>query len=115
MQVHRPRAVSCPICGEQRFKSGANAVQHVESGYCSGCQGKDRARKAIYDFAQSQKALRRYMTDAPRLTNGSGYDHGGVPDKPYHCQECSKSFRQMSQLLQHQDQKHKVQPRMIGY
>ena len=55
------------------------------------------------------------VLDANYRADGSGYDHGGVPDKPYHCQECSKSFRQMSQLLQHQDQKHKVQPRMIGY
>ncbi|KAL7576684.1 hypothetical protein ACA910_005610 [Epithemia clementina (nom. ined.)] len=31
LQVHRPRNVACPVCGERRFRSGANAVQHVES------------------------------------------------------------------------------------
>lgn len=29
-QVHRPRDVACPVCGVKRFRSGANAVQHVE-------------------------------------------------------------------------------------
>ena len=28
------------------------AVQHVESGYCSACSGKDKARRAIYQYAQ---------------------------------------------------------------
>ena len=54
MQVHRPRNVACPVCGETRFRSGANAVQHVESGYCTGCRGQDRARENIYKYAQSQ-------------------------------------------------------------
>ena len=37
------------------------------------------------------------------LTNGEEY---GVPDKPYSCPECDKHFHHLSQLLQHQDQKH---------
>ena len=44
-QVHRPKTVSCPVCGEARFGSAANAVQHVESGYCTGCTGRDNARQ----------------------------------------------------------------------
>jgi DNA-directed RNA polymerase subunit RPC12/RpoP len=47
MQVHRPRNVACPICGEQRFRTGANAVQHVESGYCTGCRGQDNAGRIV--------------------------------------------------------------------
>merc|ERR1719158_1530197 len=40
MQVHKPRSVPCPVCGVTRFRSGTNAVQHVESGACPGCPGK---------------------------------------------------------------------------
>ena len=113
MQVHRPRNVACPVCGEQRFRSGANAVQHVESGYCSGCLGQDNAREQIYKFAAAQRSMGRYMTERPLLTYGGGVS-GPVPDMPYCCQECNKSFRQLSQLLQHQDQKHGNR-RMLSY
>jgi DNA-directed RNA polymerase subunit RPC12/RpoP len=105
MQVHRPKTVACPVCGDQRFKSGANAVQHVESGFCRGCKGQANARQQIYDFASRQRAMRPHMSDVPLLENG-GRGGQGVPDFPYCCAECSKSFRQLSQLLQHQDQKH---------
>lgn len=113
MQVHRPRNVACPICGEKRFRTGANAVQHVESGYCSGCKGQDNARRQIYNFAQRQRGMQPYLNGTPLLTNG-GYNDG-VPDFPYHCPHCSKSFRNASQLMQHQDQKHNNQWLKLGY
>jgi hypothetical protein len=113
MQVHRPRAVTCILCGERSFKSAANMVQHVESGYCTACKGSDNARQQIYGFANSQRRMQPYMTNTPLLTNG-GNNYQGVPDLPYKCQECAKSFRQLSQLLQHMDNKHK-QMRMIQY
>lgn len=112
-QTHRPRNVSCPVCGESRFGSGANAVQHVESGYCSGCPGADHARQQIYDFASQRGTMNRYMTDVPRLTYG-GYESSDVPDFPYHCSDCNKYFRQMSQLLQHLDNKHNT-TRLLTY
>eukprot|EP00541_Cyclophora_tenuis_P001975 CAMPEP_0116557800 /NCGR_PEP_ID=MMETSP0397-20121206/9448_1 /TAXON_ID=216820 /ORGANISM="Cyclophora tenuis, Strain ECT3854" /LENGTH=114 /DNA_ID=CAMNT_0004083311 /DNA_START=124 /DNA_END=468 /DNA_ORIENTATION=+ len=112
MQTHRPRNVACPVCGDQRFKSGANAVQHVESGFCRGCRGQENARNQIYEFAKRQGVMHHYM-DIPQLTYGD-YDDGGVPDFPYHCPQCSVSFRQLSQLLQHQDQKHNNH-RMLTY
>lgn len=115
MQVHRPRSVSCPICGDTRFKSGANAVQHVESGYCSGCRGQNNARQQIYEFASRQNGMSRFMTERPQLTYGDWHNnYGNVPEFPYKCPDCSKSFRQLSQLLQHNDQKH-GQMRMLGY
>lgn len=108
MQTHRARTVACPICRDTRFKSNANAVQHVESGFCRGCKGQDNARQQIYEFASRQGALRPYITSTPMLTNGdNGNSYGNVPDKPYCCPDCNKSFRQMSQLLQHQDNKHR--------
>lgn len=113
MQVHRPRNVACPLCGEARFRSGANAVQHVESGYCTACKGADYARQQIYEFSRRQQGMQPFLNDVPMLTDGGVYD--SVPDYPYHCPQCAKSFRQMSQLLQHQDQKHDRYTRRIGY
>jgi hypothetical protein len=112
MQVHRPRNVACPVCKEQRFKSGANAVQHVESGYCTGCLGVDNARNQIYQHTSSKPQMQRYLTSVPMLTNGSNSNY--VPDLPYNCPDCSKSFRALGQLLQHQDQKHN-NPLLIAF
>lgn len=114
MQVHRPRNVACPVCNEVRFRSGANAVQHVESGYCSGCRGRDNARQQIYNFASSKSTMKPYMTSVPRLTNGGGGSYGAVPDYPYKCPSCAKSFQQLSQLLQHKDAKHNS-THLLGY
>ena len=114
-QVHRPRSVACPICGERRFRSGANAVQHVESGYCSGCRGANNARDQIYNFVNQQRTMDRYVSNVPRLTYDGEYDNSGVPDYPYTCPECNdRSFRHLSQLLQHRDQKHGDQ-RLLRY
>ena len=113
MQVHRPKNVSCPVCGETRFKSGANAVQHVESGYCRGCTGKENARQQIYNFASRQNEMNSYITSNPMITNGN-YSNGPVPDFPYQCPQCNKKFRNLSQLMQHQDQKHN-NLRILGY
>ena len=114
MQVHRPQSVACPLCGEGRFRSGANAVQHVESGYCSGCRGQSNAREQIYRFASSQRAMQPYLSDVPRLTY-NGYVNNDVPDFPYSCPDCFRSFKQLSQLLQHQDNKHGSQPLRLQY
>ena len=54
MQVHAPRNVSCPVCGDQRFRNATNAVQHVESGSCKGCKGKETAREQIYKFISNK-------------------------------------------------------------
>lgn len=113
-QVHRLRNVACPVCGEVRFRSGANAVQHVESGHCTGCVGSDNAREQIYRYASSQRAMRPYIRNVPMITNG-GNDNYRAPDFPYQCQECSKSFRQLSQLLQHRDSKHTYTNNMLMY
>jgi DNA-directed RNA polymerase subunit RPC12/RpoP len=104
-QTHRPRDWSCPKCGDTRFRSGANAVQHVESGFCTGCLGKDNARQTIYKFASKQSKMTSYMTARPQLTNGDWNPSHEVPEY-YHCPGCVKTFRHLSQLLQHQDQKH---------
>ena len=110
MQVHRTRLKPCVACGS-RFKSSANMVQHLESGYCTRCTGRDNARDQIYGLAIKLRGMRPYMTGTPLLTNG--YNQG-IPDYPYQCPQCSISFRQLSQLMQHQDNKHN-NVRMLRY
>ena len=114
-QVHRPKLFSCPVCRDQRFRSGANAVQHVESGSCSACHGRDNARQQIYDFASQQKGMRRFMTEVPLLTFGGNETNRVAPNFPYMCRDCDKAFRQLSQLLQHLDQKHGINKALTNY
>jgi len=87
---------------------------HVESGYCSGCPGRDSARQQIFEFASRQRQMNQYMTNTPMLENGSSNGYGQVSDYPYQCRECQKSFRQLGQLMQHQDTKHGNR-RMLEY
>jgi len=110
-QVHRPKTVSCPVCGEARFGSAANAVQHVESGYCTGCTGRDNARQQIYRFASGTRGMQQFITTHPMLEYGN-YVSSGVPEYPYQCPQCDKCYRNLSQLMQHQDQKHDNQLRL---
>ncbi|KAL3821991.1 hypothetical protein ACHAXA_002977 [Cyclostephanos tholiformis] len=115
MQVHRPRLITCIVCKSRHFKTSANMVQHVESGYCTGCTGKDNARNQIYDLASQLRGMQPYMTGISLLTNGGGgHGGGGVPEFPYQCRQCDRSFRQLSQLMQHQDNKHN-NTRMLQY
>ena len=106
-QVHRPKTISCPICGQGRYASAANAVQHFESGYCVCCPGRDNARQKIFEFTQ-QRGEMRHMLASPPLQLGYqyGYENEAVPDLPYACQYCDKMFKNLSQLMQHCDNRH---------
>jgi len=106
--------VTCPVCGEERFKSGACVAQHVESGTCPNCPGKENARKAIFGFIRKNSAASNALLDRNLLMledeidldgGGSGWT-GAVPDKPYECRQCSKYFKDVSSLMQHQRAKH---------
>jgi len=106
MQVHQPRNVRCPLCGNQRFRNAANAVQHVESGYCTSCLGQSNARSQIFNFIQSHDRTRSLLSnDALRIQNGGQWD-GTVPEVPYACNYCGQRFRQLSQMMQHEAAKH---------
>ena len=105
-KAHIPRTVSCPICGDKKFKNAANAVAHVESGYCSGCQGKDNARTQIYQYvSQYAPSLRVQMIE-------NGYSSNSVPDKPYECSYCSRRFAQLSAQMNHEGDFHRNQRQM---
>lgn len=107
------RNVSCPVCGVVRFKNGMGAVMHVESGSCPGCPGADTARRQIFNFVSGHRRTQSLLT--PMLMDmPGGLD---VVDKPYQCKHCAKTFRQLSQLMQHQRDKHALEaPRLsLGY
>jgi hypothetical protein len=89
---HVSRDVSCPVCGDKKFRNAANAIAHVESGYCTGCMGKDNARTQIHQFV-SQRAPSLCV---PMLQNGSQHNSWEVPDRPYECRFCRKTFKQLS-------------------
>ena len=82
-----------PFVGTLAF-ARERTLQHVESGYCRSCRGSDNARKQIYEFAVKQQGMRPFMCDVPHLEYGNG-GSAGVPDTPYCCGECNRSFRQL--------------------
>lgn len=110
-QVHAPRNVACPVCGEVRFRSATNAIQHLEAGSCTGCRGREQARSQIYQFV-SQRAS-HLLTSQPALEY-----HGGpytVPDRPYQCQYCDKGFTHLSSMMQHQASRHQSGAPQLGW
>jgi len=102
MQVHKPRNVSCPVCDETRFRSSINAVQHVESGSCSKCSGKENAREKIYKFIATHQASRGLLAERPALT-WYGECISEVPERPYVCRSYDRTFVHLSGLMQHQE------------
>ena len=101
-KIHVPRNESCPICGVQKFRNPANAVAHVESGYCGGCLGRDNARAQIYQFVSQHAPTLR----VPMIEDGYG-GRGVVPDRPYRCTHCNKSFASLSAQMNHEGDLHR--------
>lgn len=104
MQTHLLSIVKCPRCSS-KFRSSANVLQHIESGYCRGTRGKEVARKVIYRQAETQFCL----------NYADGYDkHSDVPDFPYKCPSCDRFFQGGGQCLQHQEHKHDLPPSYLN-
>lgn len=99
-KTHVAKTVSCPICGNKKFRNAANAVAHVESGYCSGCRGSELAKSSIYDYVSS----RAPTLCVPMIENG--YTSRSVPDHPYRCTKCSKTFSRLSSQMNHENDVH---------
>jgi len=98
LQVHRPRSVPCPVCRSKFFKSEANAVQHLEGGYCPNCPDEQLLHEELYDWFLG------HPTQWTHVIRQIPYE---IPERPYLCRDCpTLSFQHASQLLQHEDQKH---------
>jgi DNA-directed RNA polymerase subunit RPC12/RpoP len=107
--VHKPRDVSCPVCGDQKFRNPRDAVAHVESGYCSGCRGQDRALRHIYEFTQQRAP--QFLSNRLMIGNGDQ----DVPTNAYACNSCGRAFKKLSSLMQHQSSAHGDTDLRIGY
>jgi hypothetical protein len=72
-QTHAPRTFACPVCnGSKRFKTGADTALHLESGYCTGCQGKDNAHQVLNPpFVCYIYALNPYSHPIPHTSTSS--------------------------------------------
>ena len=102
-QVHRPRTVPCPVCG-QLYKSSTDAVLHIETGYCHGCRGRDNARRAVYGMVSQHAAhltsRGQQMLEYGSSGGGTGWQASGAN---YRCQGCHREFHSLGSLMQHQD------------
>jgi hypothetical protein len=104
MKTHRPKTVACPVCHDRYFASGADAVSHVESGYCPCMLGRENARQKIYNF--TSRNAPQLLADVPRIGYGDWQPSPGASEKPYRCNMCLRKFGQMSSLLSHQADSH---------
>jgi len=104
--VHIERKVSCPVCGETRFRTSDGAVQHVESGACSGCRGQERARKNVYQFLNQQEMGRSLLNKQTALEYHGEGGHEQPAQPWYSCPSCGKKFEQAGSLMQHARTKH---------
>lgn len=98
------RPAQCPGCG-RCYRSALGTVSHVEQGYCPACPGRDAGRRAVYSTARAAGA--NFLCGVPQIEYGGGGGDGGYdPDSNnYVCRGCSREFRQLSSLMQHQNAK----------
>ena len=116
MEANHPRTSNCPACGQARFRSITGALQHLESGQCSHCQGKQTARSQVYQAISPHLSPQQRTTDDNFLLTGSTSSTGissnnnaeQLPDFPYACDQCTKQFRELNHLMQHKADKHKT-------
>lgn len=91
---------SCPLC-RKRFRGAVGAVSHIEDGHCPDCRGADKARRAVYKFVRDNNV--NFTLDRIGYgSDGDGYDSDG---NNYICHGCSKQFRTLKSMMQHQENK----------
>lgn len=101
-QVHAAADTPCPGCG-RLYRGVTNAVLHFETGYCSGCPGRENARRAAYDFASAQETTRQFLTQPLMLTYDDGPTGGFQAEaENYKCPACTRTFNALGSLMQHQ-------------
>ena len=100
---HEVRAIECPLChrNDRRYRTAADAMAHIESGFCASCKGESNAQQQIYNFTKQK---------APHLTNYHALENGSYDSEDdeisYNCNMCNKTFGKMSSLMNHQRAKH---------
>jgi uncharacterized C2H2 Zn-finger protein len=106
-QSHLPKDTRCPLCGDTRFRNMVSAVAHVEGGTCTACLGRDNARQQVYQFAQQHSGMLMLGDRTPIAPILQLDAHGNtvVPEKPYACPTCGKTFKNLSSQMDHQNAK----------
>ena len=99
---HLPKNTKCPLCGDTRFRNMVGAVAHVEGGSCTACLGQDNARRQIYQFAQQHSGM-LMLGDRTPILQLDAWGNTVVPDNPYACQTCNKTFKNLSSQMDHQN------------
>jgi hypothetical protein len=113
LQTHLPKKVTCPVCNSKQFRSGADAVLHLESGYCDGCRGKGNALKLIERFVSSEAP--HLISHRGMIKDGSDSDYESE-EVTYPCRYCGREFMRLSSLMQHESGKHGSSSQLrIGY
>jgi hypothetical protein len=98
-RTHQERRFGCPGCGK-KYRGLTDTALHFESGACSACKGKDKARRATYDIVSQQPGGSNFLVQ--RITDG---ERGGAwtPDgHNFKCRKCEKKFGTVGALMQHQ-------------
>ena len=121
--THRPQTMSCPLCGDERFRTAACATAHVEGGHCHKCRDPNQGRQLVYNFFRGQPQLQGFCNLAlenrvPELDEYGREIAQAVPDTPYRCGQCGKTCGKASSLLQHMQAKHGFETPMrmsLGY
>lgn len=101
---HLPKNTQCPLCGETRFRNLVGAVAHVEGGTCSACLGQDNARRQVYQFAQQHSGM-LMLGDRQPILQLDAYGSVVIPEHPYACPTCRKTFKNLSSQMDHQNAK----------
>ena len=92
------RQIDCIVCHTKKFATMGHVVQHVESGRCVGCSGKDNARKMIHQYIRNSNQGQLLVGYDPQNS-----DSDSDSDEPsYKCSSCGKVFRLLSSMLEHQ-------------
>ena len=106
LRSHHPRNTHCPICIDKRFQDVAGATQHVESGACRKCPGKEEARRKIFEFFKEHEITRKFLKSQAVMYINTLLEVEEPPDFPYECKICEIEYRDASSLMQHLAQKH---------
>lgn len=109
MNAKHPSIVRCPACGETRFRSLTNAIQHLESGACPNCRGKENARGQVHQAIRPhlQQTGQLLLSEGDVARDSSRQQHQ-LDEFPYKCNRCTRKFRELNHLMQHMSAKHKA-------
>ena len=56
-----------------------------------------------------------WLVSRPMLQySGSSASYGAVPERPYNCGHCDKTFKDLFSKMQHEERSHQAAPRFLA-